>query len=93
MANQIDIFSLRIQQLANTEELSDMHRCNLHIISITLLSLVCRVTGINSLSEYAEKIVSDRVTDAQYLLPPLHETNGKHNLNVPQVMMDKVNFI
>lgn len=74
----------------NAQELSDTHRCNLHIISIALLSLVCRVTGVNSLTEYSEKIVNDRAIEAPHLLPPLIETNGKYNLNIPQVMTDKV---
>lgn len=71
-------------------ELSDTHRCNLHIIAISLLSLVCRVTGVNSLSEYSDKIIADRAAEAPYLLPPYLETSGKYNLNIPQVMMDKV---
>lgn len=87
----IFLASFRIQQLSiNTQELSDTHRCNLHIISISLLMLVCRVTGVNSLNEYSDKLVTDRVHEAAYLLPPLLESNGKHNLNVPQVMLDKV---
>lgn len=83
--------NFRVQQLAVTgTELSDTHRCNLNIISIALLSLVCHVTGVQNLSEYASKIIVDRDADARYLLPPLHETNDKFNLNVPQLMIDKV---
>lgn len=74
----------------NGQDLSDTYRCNLHIISIALLSLVCRVTGINSLYEYSEKIIGDRATEAPHFQPPLLETSGKYNLNIPQVMMDKV---
>lgn len=84
-------FDFRIQQLGiSAQELSDIHRCNLHIISIALLSLVCRVTGMNRLSEYTEKIIADRNVEATYLLPPLIETSGKYMLNIPQVMIDKV---
>ncbi|XP_031627177.1 protein EFR3 homolog cmp44E isoform X2 [Contarinia nasturtii] len=85
------LFILGIQQYAiNTQELSDTHRSNLHIISISLLSLVCRVTGINSLSEYTDKIVADRAVESSHLLPPLIETSGRYNLDIPQVMMDKM---
>ncbi|XP_055296771.1 protein EFR3 homolog cmp44E isoform X2 [Sitodiplosis mosellana] len=85
------LFILGIQQLAaTTQELSETHRCNLHIISIALFSLVCRVTGINSLTEYSDKIIADRAIEATHFLPPLIETSGKFNLNIPQVMMDKI---
>lgn len=77
----------------NGTELSDTHRCNLHIIAIALLSLVCRVTGVNSLSEYSDKVIADRVAEAPHLLPPYLETSGKYNLNIPQVMMDKVSIV
>lgn len=89
----------RIQQLGiSAQELSDTHRCNLHIISVALLALICRVTdnlysdkrGI--LSDYKDKIVTDRSAEAPHLLPPLLETTGKYTLNIPQVMVDKVSF-
>lgn len=85
----------RIQQLAiSAQDLSDTHRCNLHIISIALLSLVCRVTGVNSLSEYSDKIIADRGVEAPHLLPPLIETIGRSfNVNVPHVYIDKVRSI
>lgn len=70
-----------------------MHRCNLHIISVALLSLVCRVTGIKNLMEYCEKIIFDRNEEATYLLPPLLEmdqNHEKHSLILPHLMMDKV---
>lgn len=86
-----------IQHLGiSAQEFSDIHRCNLHIISIALLALVCRVTdnlysdkrGI--LSDYKDKIITDRSAEAPHLLPPLLETAGKFTLNIPQVMIDKV---
>lgn len=87
------VFNFRIQYLGiSAQDLSDTHRCNLHIISIALLSLVCRVTGVNSLSEYTEKIIADRNAEAPHLMPPLLETSGKYTLNIPQVMIDKVSF-
>lgn len=83
-----------IQQLSiSTDDLSYVHRCNLHIISIALLALVGRVTGIKSLIEYGEKIVGARLEEASHLLPPLldsRENYEKHNLNVPHLMVDKV---
>lgn len=88
------LFILGIQQLAvNETNLSNFHRCNLHIISIALLSLVCRVTGVNSLLEYCEKIITERVEEAKYLLPPLIQSNRDQencNLSVPHLMIDKV---
>ena len=90
-------FNYRIQQLGiSAQELSDTHRCNLHIISIALLALVCRaieaskMTGVNTLCEYKDKIIADRNVEAPHLLPPLLESSGKFTLNIPQVMIDKV---
>lgn len=91
------MFFFRIQQLAiNAQDLSYTHRCNLHIISIALLSLVCRVTGVNCLMEYCEKLIADRVEEATHLLPPLLEMSHSHkerSLTVPHLMMDKVSAI
>lgn len=73
--------------------MSYAHNCNLHIISIALLSLVGRVTGINSLMEYGQKIISARVDEATHLLPPLLDPSQgceKKNLTVPHLMLDKV---
>lgn len=88
------IFIHSIQQLSiSSEELSYTHRCNLHIIAISLLSLVGRVTGIKSLIEYGEKIVNARLEEATHLLPPLLDSTQnfeKHSLAVPHLMVDKV---
>lgn len=88
------LFVLGIQQLAvNGTELANFHRCNLHIISVALLLLVCRVTGVNSLLEYSKGLIGERKKDGFYLLPPLIEMNHMHekrSLNVPHFMIDKV---
>lgn len=76
--------------------MSYTHRCNLHIISIALLALVGRVTGIKSLIEYGEKIINARMEDASHLLPPLLDSTQnyeKNNLNVPHLMVDKVRIM
>ncbi|XP_065367692.1 protein EFR3 homolog cmp44E isoform X1 [Calliphora vicina] len=87
------LFILGIQQVAvTTESLSDIHKCSLYSISIALLTLTARVTGINNLLEYAQKIIEDRKHDAPYFLPPLLDPkkSSKYNLNVPQLAIDKM---
>lgn len=61
-------------------------------ISIALLCLACRVTGITSLLEYSEKIVDDRREEAPYLLPPLLDRKSGHDLNynLPPLTIDKM---
>lgn len=76
-----------------TENLSDLHKCSLYAISIALLTLTARVTGINNLLEYAQKIIEDRKQDATYFLPPLMDSKKssiKYNLTVPQLAIDKM---
>lgn len=52
---------------------------------------MCRVTGINSLTEYADKIVKDRKVEATHLVPPLNENaKEEYNLDIPQVLIDQV---
>ncbi|KNC21719.1 EFR3-like protein cmp44E, partial [Lucilia cuprina] len=88
------LFILGIQQVAvTTENLSEIHKCSLYSISIALLTLTARVTGINNLLEYAQKIIEDRKHDAPYFLPPLLEpkkSSSKYNLNVPHLAIDKM---
>ncbi|XP_061398243.1 protein EFR3 homolog cmp44E isoform X2 [Musca vetustissima] len=88
------LFILGIQQVANTsDELSNIHKCCLQIIAIALLTLTARVTGINNLLEYAQKIIEDRKQEATYLLPPLLDTkksNKSYNLNLPHLAIDKM---
>lgn len=88
----INIFS--IQQVAvTTENLSDVHKCSLYTISIALLTLTARVTGVNNLLEYAQKIIEDRKHDASYFLPPFldpKKSSSKYNLNVPHLAIDKI---
>ncbi|KAM7343611.1 protein EFR3 homolog stmA isoform 3-T4 [Cochliomyia hominivorax] len=91
------LFILGIQQVAvTTETLSDVHKCSLNSISIALLTLTARVTGINNLLEYAQKIIEDRKHDAPYFLPPLldpKKSTTKYNLNLPQLAIDKMALV
>lgn len=71
-----------------------MHKCNLHCIAIALLSLISRVTGVNNLLEYAQKIIDARKEEAPYFLPPLLDPKKtgttKMNLNLPHLSIDKI---
>ncbi|XP_030383402.1 protein EFR3 homolog cmp44E isoform X2 [Scaptodrosophila lebanonensis] len=89
------LFILGIQQVAHTvESLGAVHKCNLHSIAIALLVLISRVTGINNLLEYAQKIVDARREEAPYYLAPLLEpkkTSAKNlNLSLPHLAIDKL---
>ncbi|XP_022224750.2 protein EFR3 homolog cmp44E isoform X2 [Drosophila obscura] len=89
------LFILGIQEVANTvESLGAVHKCNLHAISIALLVLISRVSGINNLLEYAQKIVDARREEATYYLPPLLETkkvpSKSLNLSLPHLAIDKL---
>lgn len=61
-------------------------------ISMALLCLICRVTGIASLLEYSEKIVDARKEEAPYMLPPLLDKRSGYELNVnlPHLSIDKM---
>lgn len=86
-----------IQQLGiGNTDLSFELRCNLHIIAIALLSLLGRVTGVNNILEYCEKVIEARREETPYLLPPLIDPNWdneKRNINLPHLMLDKVSFV
>ncbi|XP_017066118.1 protein EFR3 homolog cmp44E isoform X2 [Drosophila eugracilis] len=89
------LFILGIQQVANTvDTLGTVHKCSLHAISIALLVLISRVSGINNLLEYAQKIVDARREEATHYLPPLLEPkkmSGKNfNLSLPHLAIDKL---
>lgn len=69
------------------------HKCNLHAIAVALLALLGRVTGVNNIMEYCEKIVESRKEDALYLLPGLIDPErdmDSTSLNLPHLMIDKV---
>lgn len=88
-------FCLRIQQIAiANSELTYTHKCNLHAIAIALLALLGRVTGVNNIMEYCEKIIESRKEDALFLLPglidPEREMVDSTSLNLPHLMIDKV---
>ncbi|XP_017044544.2 protein EFR3 homolog cmp44E isoform X2 [Drosophila ficusphila] len=92
------LFILGIQQVANTaENLGTVHKCSLHAISIGLLVLISRVSGINNLLEYAQKIVDARREEATHYLPPLLEPkkmSGKTlNLALPHLAIDKLALV
>jgi len=81
--------------VANTvDTLGNVHKCSLHAISIGLLVLISRVSGINNLLEYAQKIVDARREEATHFLPPLLEPkkmSGKTlNLALPHLAIDKL---
>ncbi|XP_017027908.1 protein EFR3 homolog cmp44E isoform X1 [Drosophila kikkawai] len=89
------LFILGIQQVASTTEtLGTVHKCNLHIIAIGLLVLISRVSGINNLLDYAQKIVDARREEASHYLPPLLEpkkmANKSLNLSLPHLAIDKL---
>ncbi|XP_033253028.1 protein EFR3 homolog cmp44E-like [Drosophila miranda] len=89
------LFILGIQEVANTvETLGAVRKCNLHAISIALLVLISRVSGINNLLEYAQKIVDARREEATYFLPPLLESKKvatkSLNLSLPHLAIDKL---
>lgn len=77
----------------SNQEFSYAHRCNLHVITISLLALLSRVTGVNNIMEYCEKTIEARREDADFFLPPLIDpemNTEKKNLNLPHLMLDKV---
>ncbi|XP_067628751.1 protein EFR3 homolog cmp44E isoform X2 [Eurosta solidaginis] len=90
------LFILGIQQvaLASDLELEPLHKCNLHCIAIALLSLISRVTGVNNLLEYTQKIIDARKEEAPYFLPPLLDpkktTSSKMNICLPHLTIDKM---
>lgn len=88
------LFILGIQQVAiSSNEIGTIHKCCMHAIAIALLCLLGRVTGINNIMEYAQKVVDARKEEAPYLLPPLLDSKKntqKYNLNLPHLMIDKI---
>jgi hypothetical protein len=90
------LYILGIQQVAITStEMTLEHRANLHIVSVALLALLGRCTGITSIIDYCEKIIEARKEDATYLLPPLNSSDSQKsiNLEVPHLMIDKVRIL
>lgn len=88
------LFIYRIQQVALTsDDVEPTHKCNLQSIAIALLALISRVTGINNLLEYTQKIIDARKEEAPYFLPPLldpKKTKSKMNANLPHLSIDKM---
>lgn len=58
--------------------------------------LLARVTGVNNIMEYCDKLIESRMDDGLHLLPPLIDPERlnyeKHNLNLPHLMIDKVSI-
>lgn len=89
------LFILGIQQVAvAANDLSNIHKVNLQAISISLLALLGRCTGISTIMEYADKIIECRQDEAHYLLPPLIDpeigTTQSLNSNIPTLLIDKL---
>ncbi|KAG4068542.1 hypothetical protein HA402_004883 [Bradysia odoriphaga] len=89
------LFILGIQQIAiANSELTYSHKCNLHVIAVSLLALLGRVTGVNNIMEYCEKIIESRQEEANYLLPGLMDPGkdviDSSSLNLPHLMVDKL---
>ncbi|XP_016957470.1 protein EFR3 homolog cmp44E isoform X2 [Drosophila biarmipes] len=89
------LFILGIQQVASTvDTLGTVHKCSLHAIAIGLLVLISRVSCINNLLEYAQKIVDARREEATHYLPPLLEpkkmSGRTFNLSLPHLAIDKL---
>lgn len=89
------LFILGIQQVAvAVNELTNIHKVNLNSIAISLLALLGRCTGVNTIMEYADKIIESRQDEAQYLLPPLIDpeigTSQSLNSNIPTLLIDKL---
>lgn len=84
----------RFQQVAVTlVEISSSHKCNLHIIAISLAKILAKCSGVNSLNEYIEKVINARQEDATFFLPPVLENARSihnQNLNLPHLMIDQV---
>lgn len=60
---------------------------------MALLALLGRVTGVNNIMEYCEKIIESRQEEAMYLLPGLIDPErdiDSTSLNLPHLMIDKV---
>lgn len=77
----------------STDTLTNPHKCNLHIVTIVLAKILAKCTGVTSLMEYVDKVVTSREEEVSYLLPPLiesHKTMQNANMNLPHLMLDKL---
>lgn len=65
-----------------SEDLTVRHKCNLHRIVISLVTLLSRCIGIYT--DYCEQLIDKRRYDAPYLLPPLTDDNSPtlHAMNL-----------
>lgn len=88
------LIDFSIQQVATgVNDLNPAHRSNLHGITVSLLALLGRSTGVNNVMEYTLKIVEAREEEAPYMLPPLMDSDAHHenlNLDYPHLLIDKL---
>lgn len=73
--------------------MSYAHKCNLHSLAISLLSLLGRVTGVNNMMTYCQKIVEARMEEAMHWLPELIDPDSlfeKQSMTLPHLLIDKV---
>lgn len=69
------VFIFHLQDVAiRSEELTVRHKCNLHRIVSALVALLSRCVGVYS--DYCEKLIDKRRSDAPYLLPPLTDDSS-----------------
>lgn len=87
------VFIFHLQDVAiRSEELTVRHKCNLHRIVSALVALLSRCVGVYS--DYCEKLIDRRRSDAPYLLPPLTDDSSPTlhamKLEIPEdVLLDR----
>lgn len=87
------VFIFHLQDTALTsEDLTVRHKCNLHRIVISLVTLLSRCVGIYV--EYCDRLIDRRRQEAPYLLPPLTDDSSptlhSFNLDIPsEVLLDR----
>lgn len=73
--------------------MSYVHKCNLHALAIALLALLGRVTGVNNIMTYCQKIIEARADEATHWLPELIDADlhyEKRSMALPHLLIDKV---
>ncbi|KAG5673665.1 hypothetical protein PVAND_003692 [Polypedilum vanderplanki] len=91
------VFIFHLQDTAlGSDDLTVRHRCNLHRIVISLVTLLSRCVGIYV--DYCERIIDRRRQEAPFLLPPLTDDNSptlhSFNLDIPsEVLLDRTTVV
>lgn len=73
--------------------MSYAHKCNLHSVATSLLALLGRVSGVNNIMNYCQKIVEARTDEAPHWLPELIIPDvpvDKQSMTLPHLLIDKV---